>query len=159
MPRPPRKYPPLETYNRIKKWCDLRERCHSEVRSKLYEWGVYSDEVEQVIGRLIEENYLDESRFASAFVSGKYRLKHWGRNRIIRELKQKDISIYNIKSGLSEIDEAEYNQILDTLIEKKQRQYSNYKPFERNGKTARYLINKGFEPDLVWQRINSEQGV
>ncbi|MFZ6050707.1 regulatory protein RecX [Halocola ammonii] len=157
MAKRPRKYPPLETYQRIKKWCDLRERCQSEVRSKLYDWGLYSDEVENLIAKLISDNYLDESRFASAYVSGKYRIKHWGKNRIVRELKQRDISSYNINAALKEIDEDEYLRILDYLIEKKVEQVEGGKSeFERNGKIARFLINRGFEPDLVWQKINSD---
>jgi regulatory protein len=151
----PRKYPPLETYLRIKKWCDLRERCQSEVRSKLYDWGLYSDEVENMIARLISDNYLDESRFASAYVSGKYRIKHWGRNRIVRELKQRDISSFNINAALKEIDEQEYLRILDYLKERKEELMDEgIREFERNGKVARFLINRGFEPDLVWERIN-----
>jgi regulatory protein len=145
----------LETYLRIKKWCDLRERCQSEVRSKLYDWGLYSDEVENMIARLISDNYLDESRFASAYVSGKYRIKHWGRNRIVRELKQRDISSFNINAALKEIDEQEYLRILDYLKERKEELMDEgIREFERNGKVARFLINRGFEPDLVWERIN-----
>ena len=157
MAKRPRKYPPLETYQRIKKWCDLRERCQSEVRSKLYDWGLYSDEVENLIAKLISDNYLDESRFASAYVSGKYRIKHWGKNRIVRELKQRDISSYNINAALKEIDEDEYLRILDYLIQKKEEQVDTGKSaFERNGKIARFLINRGFEPDLVWERISRD---
>lgn len=151
----PRKYPPEEILSRLRHWCDRQERCHQEVRNKAIEWGYYYDDAEGLIAELIEGNYLNEERFARAYVSGKLRIKKWGRRKIIQELKQKRISDYCINKGLEEIDEEEYMNILTHWIERKNNQWKSLKLFQRKGKIAQFCINKGFEAGLVWEELNN----
>ena len=149
----PRKYPPQETLSRLKNWCDRQERCHQEVRNKAFSWGYYYEDAEELIAQLIVANYLNEERFAQAYVSGKYRIKKWGRKKIIQELKQKQISDYCVKKGLEEIDEDEYLLHLEYWIDRKNTQWKSTKVFHRKGKIAQFCINKGYEPDLVWEAL------
>ena len=92
----------------IQKFCAMQDRCHSEVRTRLLEHGIYGDVLEGMISDLITNGFLDEERFAKSYVRGKFRMKGWGRNKIIRELKLRQVSPYSIREGLKEIDEDEY---------------------------------------------------
>ncbi len=157
MTNKPRKYGPVETVQRIKQWCDLQERAQQEVRDKLYQWGIHRNEVESVIAELISGNYLNEERFARAYVSGKFRIKRWGRNKIVHSLKYKQISSYCIRLGLREIDEDEYSRVIHDLIEKKSNQVKSTNPLQHRHKIAAYLVQRGYEPDLVWQQLNNLQ--
>lgn len=140
---------------RIQKYCAWQERCHSEVRQKLVSLGVRGLELEEMIVKLIEQNFLNEERFSKAFAGGKFRVKKWGRNKIRQELKQRQISDYCIQSGLNEIDEETYLQTLTELLFRKSRDYKNKSDFELNGNLAAFCIRKGWEPDLVWESIKT----
>jgi regulatory protein len=145
-----------EAKKRIEKYCAWQERCAMEVRSKLYSLGLTTDEVEETIADLILSNYLHEERFARAFCGGKFRQKHWGRLKIIRELKQRQIGERNIQLGLKEIEENAYEEKLSKLITKALRTYSYEKnPFILEQKVAFSLISKGYESDLVWDFIKN----
>ncbi|MFK7757134.1 MAG: regulatory protein RecX [Flavobacteriales bacterium] len=144
-----------ELLYKLKLWCDRQERCHSELRTKLYKEGVYGEQVDQFVAELISENYINESRFAAAYVSGKFRIKRWGRNKIIQNLKMKRVSEYCIKIGLKEIDEEAYETTIATLIEKKLRDYRAEKnPYALKSKVAKYIMTRGFEGELVWDKLN-----
>ena len=151
------KYPIDESILRIKAWCDRQERCHQEVKQKLASWGVFGEDQDHILSELIENNYLNEERFAKAYVSGKFRIKGWGRKKILQGLKARNISDYCIKSGLIEIDEEEYVEFLNRLSEKKLAENSELSLFDNRGKTAQYLIRRGFEKDLVWKIILNEE--
>ncbi len=135
-------------------YCAYQERTHQEVRDKLYELGLYRDEVEEVLTELISENYVNEERFARTFVSGKFRLKHWGRRKIIYELKHKNISPYCIDKALKEISDEEYEKVAMQLVDKKLSNMSGEEFIVKN-KIARYMSNKGFETELVWSILNN----
>ena len=140
---------------KLKSWCDRQERCHSELREKLRKEKIYGQSAEEYIATLISENYINESRFAQAFVSGKFRIKNWGRNKIIQHLKSKRISEYCIKEGLLEIEEKEYLEILKKVLKKKIRDYQSEKnPYLLKNKVAKYTMSRGFEGDLVWKHLN-----
>ena len=130
-------------------YCAIQERCVEELRTKLYTWGLSSEDVEQAITELIVQDFLNEERFAKAFVRGKFRIKHWGRRKIEHELKSKRISATCIKSGLQEIDEADYAEVLRQLIAKKSKEIKAPNPFQRRRKLTTYLIGRGFEYDLI----------
>ena len=140
---------------RIQKYCAWQERCHQEVRAKLKSLGVYGLDCEEMISRLIEENFLNEERFSRAYAGGKFRVRKWGRERIRRELKQRQISAYCIRVGLEEINEDQYQQTMDDLIKTKMQSWSDLSDFDRNGKVAAFLIRKGYETDLVWNRVKA----
>lgn len=135
---------------KLKKYCAYQERSHQDVTEKLYKLGMYKNEVNEVITRLIQEDFLNEQRFAEAYVSGKFRIKKWGRVKIISNLKQKRISDYCIKKGLLEIDEEEYMETLNYWIERKLREVKESDDFKKKGKIAAFIIQKGFESGLVW---------
>lgn len=131
-------------------YCKYQERCHSEARNKLYELGFTTVSVEEQISLLIEAGLLNEERFARAYARGKWRMKQWGRQKIIHQLRLKKISEYCIKKGLSEIDSAEYEQVLNNLACKKAAELKSEKNiFTKRAKIYRFLMQKGFETDLV----------
>ena len=139
---------------KIKKYCAYQERCHKEVTDKLYGFGLWKDQVENIIYKLIEDNFLNEERFAEAYVSGKFRFKQWGKTKIKLKLKEKRVSDYCIKKGLSQIEDEEYDAVIRTLIEKKEREYSKkYSGYQLNAKLINYLLQKGFEYDKIKAQI------
>jgi regulatory protein len=122
------------------------------MRYKLIQWGVYGDDLENILADLIEERFLDEERFARSFARGKFRIKQWGRLRIVGELKKRDISEYCIRAGLSEIDEEDYLETLNDLLRRKSESLDEgFTPFERKQLLVRYGIQKGFETHLAQQ--------
>lgn len=135
---------------KIFRYCAYQERCHQEVRNKLYEYGLHGSEIEQLITDLITDGYLNEERFARSYAGGKFRMKNWGRLRIIRELEWRNITPFCIKSALSEIDEQEYIEALRNLLEKKSSLVEEENVFVKRDKLAGFAIQKGFEPELVW---------
>jgi len=138
---------------RIAAFCAYQERCQEEVRSKLAERGVNGPEAEDLIATLISDGFLNEERFAASFVRGKFRLKKWGRNKILQELKMRKISPNCIKSGMKEIDPEEYWKILLQLTEKKWELVKENESLKKKHKVLQYLIGRGFEPDLVQTAI------
>lgn len=159
MEKPKLKIDPSAALQKAQSFCSYRERCQQEVRNKLYEWGLFPKEVEQIISQLIGDNFLNEERFAKAFASGKFRIKGWGRNKIRMMLKQLGLNDYCIKKGLEQIDEDEYIKFLEKLIEKKARTVKESNEFKRKNKIAAYAIGKGFEGDLVWEYLKRIQNL
>ena len=131
-------------------YCAYQERCHQEVKNKLYELGCNTDTVNEVMVRLIETNFLNEERFAKAFAGGKFRTKKWGRLKIKRELAARKISDYCIKAAMKEIDEKDYWECLVQLIEKKSPAKSDWKEQQ---KTTTWLMSRGFELDLIQEAM------
>ena len=144
-------YSPTEAFAKILRYCAYQERSHREVREKLYEYGLHSAQVEEQISRLITDGFLNEERFARAFAGGKFRMKKWGRNKIVHELEAHGLTSRCIRNGLSEIDQRDYNKTLATLIKKKFGQTTEANLFRKRDKVARYAIGKGYEPELVWE--------
>ena len=136
-------------------YCKYQERCHSEVRNKLYELGCRTEEVEQQIVMLIENGFLNEERFARAYARGKFRMKQWGREKIRQQLKLRKISDYCIKKAMTEINGDDYEAVLMKLASKKAAEVrSDRSEQSRKGKMYRYLLQKGFERDMVMDVIN-----
>jgi regulatory protein len=140
---------------KLKRYCAYQERSHLDVTEKLYKLGLYKNEVDEVITRLLQDDFLNEQRFAEAYVSGKFKIKKWGKVKIISNLKQKRISDYCIKKGLLEIDEEAYQETLSYWIERKKVEVKEEDAFKKKGKIAAFLIQKGFESGLVWEYLNS----
>jgi regulatory protein len=140
-------------------YCAYQERCHSEVKNKLYAMGLRKADVESALSDLIEQNYLNEERFAIQFAGGKFRMKHWGKSKIQYELRQKQVSEYCIRKALNEIDEAAYLKTLNKLAEEKwETQKSEKNLFVKLRKTQDYLLQKGFEPALFRKILEELQG-
>ena len=147
------KYSLLEAKQKLEAYCAYQERCQQEIRNKLKTWHIYGEDVDILVSDLIQHNFLNEERFASAFVSGKFRIKKWGRIKIKQHLKQKNISDYSINKGLKEIDEAEYLETLDGLLSAKNRLTKAKNKWDRLAKMQRYLNSKGYESDLIREAL------
>ncbi len=142
-------FTPDQALQKIKQFCAYQERCHREVTEKLYSFGLYKKAVEIILSNLIEENFLNEERFAIAFAGGKFRMKQWGRVKIKYELKQKGVGSYCINLALKEIDEETYLTTLKTLATKKWESLKGEQYLNRQAKTTTYLLQKGFELHLI----------
>ena len=140
----------------IYRYCNYQERCHQEVKNKLYELGANTTEVNELLAELIEANLLNEERYARAFARGKFRMKRWGKVKITQELKKNRVSDYCIKKGLSEIDAEDYWKTLLYLAEKKWTELRGERllPVKKN-KLYRYLAQKGYESALIQEAILS----
>jgi len=135
-------------------YCKYQERCHLEVRNKLYELGFTSGEVERQLAGLVETGVLNEERFARAYAGGKFRMKQWGREKIKQHLKLKKVSDYCIRKALAEINGEEYEKVLKKLAVKKTEELKGDKSvWSRKTKLYRYLVQKGYERDLVITQI------
>jgi regulatory protein len=146
-------YSQSEAHEKAKRYCAYQERCQSEVRYKLLEWGQRGNTLENIIADLISEDFINEERFARAYARGKFRMKKWGTEKIISELRQRNISEYCIKKALLEIDPNDLKQTLQLLIDKKNKLIKEKNPFKRNQKIASYIIRKGYPTDLVWSLL------
>ncbi len=142
--------------SKCQKYCSYQERSIFEVKRKLYEWKIQPKVADKIIMQLMAENYLNEERFAKSFSVGKFRNKNWGKNKIIYELKKKQIPELIIQIGLAEIDEEEYLQTLKKLITKKVKEVKETDPRKKKYNIATYAINKGFYSGLVWDILNEE---
>ena len=138
-----------QAIQKAKQYCAYQERSHHEVVQKLWDLGVRKAEHDEIISVLIEEDYLNEERFAKAFVGGKFRMLEWGKKKIYYALKEKGVSEYNIKKGMKEIDEAAYQKTLYEIAEKKYASLKAEQYMVRKKKTADYLMQKGYEPQMI----------
>lgn len=144
-----------EATKRMERYCSYQERCHKEVNQKLYEMRMIPVAVDQIIDHLLRNNFLNETRFAQAFARGKFRTKKWGRNRIVNELKLREISKYNIQIALKEIPDSEYYKTFEALAEKRLQQLVSEKNLQKKRKKfADYLFYRGWESELVYGKVN-----
>ncbi len=131
-------------------YCKYQERCHNEVRNKLYELGFSTITVDDQISELIASDILNEERFAKTYTRGKWRMLHWGRNKIKQQLKLKNVSEYCIKKALLEIPDDEYMTMIDDLTKKKWNELRTERSKQtKKAKVYRYMLQKGYEQDLV----------
>ncbi|MBC7382143.1 MAG: regulatory protein RecX [Bacteroidia bacterium] len=136
-------------------YCAYQERCHKEVREKLSELGVFGLEADEMLLRLIQDNYVNEERFAKSYAGGKFRVKQWGKQKIKRELKLRNISDYCIRQALNEIDEDDYLCNINELIQHKYKTVKAVNDMQRKYKTAQYMLAKGYENDPVWDCLKA----
>ncbi len=140
-----------EATRKLENYCVYQDRCHKEVIIKLRGMGMIPIAIDEVIGHLIQENFLNEERFARSFARGKFNIKKWGKNRIVNELKQRDITKYNINLALKEIEEGIYLETLELLAEKRVGQLTETNLFKKRKKLADYLLYRGWESPLVYE--------
>ena len=132
------------------------ECCTFDLEQKMHNWGVQSADIQRVIESLVAERFVDNLRFATAYVRDKTRFNHWGRVKTTLMLRQKHIDKQVINEAFNELPESDYQRAFEAERDKKLRQLRALKPLERNRKTAAYLIQKGFEPDFVFKNLNVE---
>lgn len=142
-----------EATKKIENYCAYQDRCHKEVIEKLKAMGMIPLAIDQIMGQLIEDKFLNEERFAKSFARGKFNIKKWGKNRIVNELKYRDLSAYTIKTALQEIDPDAYLNTLDALAKKRLLQLAESDPQKRKKKLADYLLYRGWERHLVYEKL------
>jgi regulatory protein len=143
-----------EAMRALERYCVYQERCHKEVRDKLIKMRMIPEAIDIIIIHLLEHDFLNESRFSKAFVSGKFRVKKWGRIRLKRELQMREISKYNIDNALKEISESEYLSVFNELANKKIKATKESNIFKKKKKIADYLLYRGWENHLVYDKLN-----
>lgn len=135
-------------------FCAYQERCHKEIEKKLSDLKMIPEAKEKIILHLVQHNFLNEERFAKAFARGKFSIKNWGKIRIVNELKLRNISAYNIKSALKEINDDDYLATLQKIAKKKLPLIKEPNSFKKKNKLFTYLISKGFESELIYKTVN-----
>ncbi|GAB3962361.1 regulatory protein RecX [Spirosoma harenae] len=138
-------------------FCAYQERTQQEVRDRLKEWGVFGDDAEEVIAELIQQNYLNEERFAKSFAGGKFRVKGWGKRKIKQHLQQRGITGYNLDQAMKEIATDDYQETLKTLLDKKRQSLRDDNPLIIKQKLVRYAMSKGYESDLIFSVLGNEE--
>lgn len=141
--------------SKAEQFCAYQERSQQELRDKLYTWGLHQAEVEETIAELITENFLNEERFAFAYVSGKFNIKAWGKIRIKQGLKQHQIPAKLIQTALNNIDSTKYYEKLQHLLEKKAALLKEADRYKRKNKLLQYALSKGYENDLIFDILTN----
>ncbi|MBX2913864.1 MAG: RecX family transcriptional regulator [Cyclobacteriaceae bacterium] len=144
---------PTEAVAKIQRYCAYQERSHKEVKTKLFEYGLYTGQVDEIISQLITDGFLNEQRFAKAYAGGKFRMKKWGRLKIKHELEFLGLTKNCIQQGLKELEGPDYTKTLRQLLQKKAATLKEESPFRKRDKVARFAIGKGYEPELVWKMV------
>ena len=137
-------------------FCAYQERTQREVRGRLAEWGVLGDDAEAVIAELIQQNYLNEERFAKSFAGGKFRVKGWGKRKIKQHLQQRGITGHNLEGAMQEIAPADYRDTLAAMLAKKRQSLRDDNPLVIKQKLVRYALSKGYESDLIFSVLGGE---
>jgi regulatory protein len=148
-----------EAIHKIEHFCAYQERCHDEVEQKLRAMKMDSNEIDEILAHLIQENYLNESRFACSFARGKHRIKFWGKVRIINELKFRNISTYNINLALKEITAEEYETNFNALAERNWHAIKETNGLKKRKKCCDFLLRKGYESNLVYEKVKKLESV
>ncbi len=145
-------YTVQEATRKLEHYCAYQERCHQEVRQKLESLHMIPEVIDVIIVHLLDQNFLNEERFAKTFVRGKFKIKAWGRRRLTYELKKKDISKVNINQALAEIDITEYNEVFNVLAEKRANSLTETNKYKKKQKLIDYLLFRGWETHLVYEK-------
>ncbi|WP_438973468.1 regulatory protein RecX [Polaribacter sp.] len=145
----------IEIKRKIEQFCVYQDRCHKEVEQKMRDYELIPEAREMILLSLMKDNFLNEERFAKSFARGKFRIKNWGKQRIIRELKFREISAYNIKTALKEIDEQEYVATIYKITEKRSSVISETNAYKKKRKLIDFLMRKGFENELIFKTVDA----
>ena len=143
-----------EIYTKMEYYCAYQERCYKEVEEKLYSFSSNQSEKDEILTYLIENNFINEERFAQSFVRGKHNYKFWGKNRIVNELKFRNISSRNIQTALKEIPETVYIENFHKLAEKNWESITAPKGPKKNKKFVDFLLRKGYETNLIYEKLH-----
>lgn len=138
----------------IKKYCAYQERSQRQVRERLQKMGLIEEAANLLISECIQENYLNEERFARAFVRGKHNIKKWGRKRLVLELKHHEISDYVLRAAMSELDDESYDEQLEELAQKRWNAVTEQNAYKKGKKVVDYLLRRGYESDAVWNVVH-----
>lgn len=142
-----------EAIQKIEYFCSYQERCHEDVIQKLWSMKMKPEEIDEIMVHLITSNFLNEERFATSFARGKHRIKHWGKIRIVNELKFRKISQYNINKALNEITAEEYASTFHALAERHWESLRENNILKKKKKFCDYMLRRGFESNLVYEKV------
>lgn len=142
-----------EAKQKLENYCAYQERCHKEVEKKLHDMSMIAISKEAILLHLIEQDFLNEERFARSFARGKFRIKKWGKHRITQELKHRNISNYNIKIALKEISDDDYLLSFNNIANKRLLEIKETDKYKKRKKLADYLLYRGWENNLVYEKI------
>lgn len=140
---------------KLKKYCAYQERSHHDVVQKMWDLKIPHEWRDGMIITLMQENFLNEERFARTYVRGKFNIKKWGRIKIINGLKQHEVNKKCIQLALTEIDEDCYLEVLRETIELKRSKLKEKNPWKRRSAIYRFAAHRGFEPSLINEQLNS----
>ena len=143
-----------EAKKKLEYYCAYQERCHKEVRQKLRDMHMIPEAIDLITVHLIQHNFLNEGRFAKAFVQGKFNIKKWGKRRLTLELKQKDIAKSNINQAIKEINDDIYIEAFNNLAEKQFSSIKESNNLKKKKKLIDYLLYRGWETHLVYDKVN-----
>lgn len=144
---------PPEALHRAAALCSSAEHCTADIREKLARWGVTEADSCTIIDRLVQERFIDEQRYAVAFVKDKFRFSGWGRIKMRYALQQKRIDGSDIDHALATLDEEQYNDRLLELLQAKSRSIRDDDPEARRAKLFRFAASRGFEPSLIFNAL------
>lgn len=147
-----------EALKKMGQYCAYQDRCHKEVRDKLQEMNMIPEAFDHIMGYLIQHDFLNEQRFADSFARGKFRIKKWGRVRIINELKRRELSAFTIKKALEQISDQEYLEVFDAVAEKKHEALRGAGYHEKRKKLSSYLLYRGWESHLIHDKVRELLG-
>ena len=142
-----------EIKRKLENYCVYQDRCHKEVEQKMWEFHLIPEARELILLSLMKDNFLNEERFSKSYARGKFRIKSWGKQRIVRELKFRDISAYNVKTALKEIKETDYLETIYRITENRNEVISEPNIYKRKKKLVDFLMRKGFENDLIFKVV------
>lgn len=142
-----------EALQKLEHFCAYQDRCHDEVVTKLYSLKMSPEEIDIIIVKLIEDNFLNETRFACSFARGKHRIKYWGKTRIVNELKIRHISAANINLALREISPDEYEATFNQLSQRCWENLTERNPLKKRKKFCDYLLRRGYESNWVYDKV------
>lgn len=137
----------------LKNYCAIQERCSSDIVTKMKTWRITNENQNKILDILIQEDFINDKRYSKSFCRGKFRIKKWGKVKITNELKRKNINPSTITSSLNEIKDVDYNTELDTQFNKKKQSIKSSNYYDKKKKIANYLIGKGYESNLVWEKL------
>ncbi|WP_327985127.1 regulatory protein RecX [Bergeyella porcorum] len=137
-------------------YCVYQDRCHQEVEQKMKEFLLIPEAKDEILLYLIQENYLNEERFTRSYIRGKFYVKHWGRNKIKNHLKFKGVPEKLILSCYDEIDDEDYENAIKKIYQQYYEKQKGLKDYQKQAKTIKYLIGRGFEYDIIQEVINED---
>ena len=137
----------------LKNYCAIQERCSTDILTKMKSWRITNKNQNKILNILIQEDFINDKRYSKSFCRGKFRIKKWGKLKIMNELKRKNINPTTITSSLNEINDIDYIKELDTQFNKKKQSINSLKFYDKKKKIAIYLIGKGYESHLVWEKL------
>ena len=137
----------------LKSYCAIQERCSNDIVTKMKSWRITNKNQNKILEILIQEDFINDKRYSKSFCRGKFRIKKWGKIKIVNELKRKNINPTTIISSLNEISDMDYFKELDTQFNKKKQSINTLNYYEKKKKIANYLIGKGYESNLVWEKL------